>query len=183
MNRSITILSMAIMLSIPFVSGADSSDEKVVEIMLASKLDETRGYCLDIAGGKGANAPVEKGLQAHTCYHYTGSILEDQGFDPLLISEGRFRISYFDVCMSVASVAEGSTISLDTCSDSDTQKFSLQENGQLVPAKNSRLCITVSATEKKEGRGASPVHVMRPISLQPCDTTKKEYQTWIVNGL
>lgn len=60
--------------------------------MLSSNLDEARGYCLDIAGGKGANAPLDKGLQAHTCYHYTGGILEDQGFDAALISEGEFRI-------------------------------------------------------------------------------------------
>ncbi|MGO3737589.1 MAG: hypothetical protein ACTJFV_10820 [Moraxellaceae bacterium] len=65
-----------------------SNDNDVVEVMLLSQLDESRGYCLDIAGGQGTNAELDKGLQAHTCYHYTGSILEDQGFNAALIDDG-----------------------------------------------------------------------------------------------
>lgn len=64
------------------------NDNDVVEVMLLSQLDESRGYCLDIAGGQGTNAELDKGLQAHTCYHYTGSILEDQGFNAALIDDG-----------------------------------------------------------------------------------------------
>lgn len=37
--------------------------EKLVEVMLADKLDEPRGYCLDIAGGKGKNAPWIRGYR------------------------------------------------------------------------------------------------------------------------
>ncbi|MGH1479196.1 MAG: hypothetical protein ACRBM6_10845 [Geminicoccales bacterium] len=55
-------------------------------------MDETRGYCLDIAGGRGKEAPLGHGLQAHTCYHNSGGVLEDQGFDAALIDEGQFRI-------------------------------------------------------------------------------------------
>lgn len=182
MLKYMTIISVAIMLSVPFTAQADAP-EKMVEVMLASNLDEARGYCLDIAGGKGANAPLDKGLQAHTCYHYTGSILEDQGFDVSLISEGQFRISYFDVCMSVPSLEVGSAISLGICDNLDTQKFTLKSNGQLVAQVDQKLCVTVSSTEKKEGRGGSPVHVMRPLSLQSCDDTRKPYQTWLLNRL
>ncbi|MEP0232822.1 MULTISPECIES: ricin-type beta-trefoil lectin domain protein [Alphaproteobacteria] len=154
------------------------SAEELVEVQLVDTLDDERGYCLDIAGGQGKNAPLDHGLQAHTCYHYTGSILEDQGFDAELLSQGQFRLPYFDVCMEVSSVAAGAPIVLGACSNADTQKFSLQDNGQLIAQTNPSLCVTVSQTEKREGRGGSPVHVMRPLTLQPCDAANEAYQTW-----
>ena len=154
-----------------------------MEVLLADELDEARGYCLDIAGGRGKNAPLDQGLQAHTCYHYTGGILEDQGFDAALIDEGQFRIPYFDVCMSVPSVEAGAAISLEQCSTADTQKFTLKPDGQMVAQADPELCVTVSSTEKREGRGGNPIHVMRPLSLQPCDEAVKAYQTWSLHSL
>lgn len=154
------------------------SAENLVEVQLADRLDDARGYCLDIAGGKGKNAPLDKGLQAHTCYNYTGGILEDQGFDEALIVKGEFRIPYFDVCMAVPSVEAGAPILLDSCDGTDAQKFSLKDSGQLVTQADPKLCVTVNSTEKREGRGGSPIHVMRPLSLQPCDDANKTYQTW-----
>lgn len=154
------------------------ADEELVEIRLVDDIDEARGYCLDIAGGRGTDAPLDKGLQAHTCYDYTGGLLEDQSFDVALIEQGQFKINYFDVCMSAAAIETGSAILLDSCKSVDTQSFSLEPNGNLVAKANPELCITVSATEKKEGRGATPIHVMRPLSLQPCSEDSKAYQTW-----
>lgn len=188
MIKQLLIPSMAVLLTVSCttttVDTSDSVDpNEVVEIMLSSNLDESRGYCLDIAGGQGADAPLDKGLQAHTCYHYTGGILEDQGFDAALIDEGQFKIPYFDVCMAASSVAVGSDISLETCNNSGTQRFALQENGQLSLQENPNLCVTVSATEKKDGRGGSPVHVMRPLSLQSCDIAQQDYQSWTINEI
>ncbi|MGB1012247.1 MAG: ricin-type beta-trefoil lectin domain protein [Thiolinea sp.] len=157
--------------------------EKRVEVMLTDKLDEDRGYCLDIAGGKGKNAPLDRGLQAHTCYHYTGSILEDQGFDAAQIEDGQFRITYFDRCMSVPSSTAGAAITLGECDNGELQKFTLTPQGQLITQANPELCVTVDGTRKREGRGGSPVHVMRPLSLQPCADANKTYQTWSLNSL
>ncbi|MBX2808194.1 MAG: RICIN domain-containing protein [Cellvibrionaceae bacterium] len=180
--KYITTLSAVIMICLPIITYSDAS-ATTVEVMLASHLDETRGYCLDIAGGKGENAPVEKGLQAHTCYNYTGEILVDQGFDHSLIGEGQFKIPYFDVCMSVSTIEVNSAISLAECQALSTQRFTLMDNGNLVPQANPNLCVTVSSAEKKEGRGASPVHVMRPVSLQLCDDAISAYQSWVLNKL
>lgn len=182
MLKNIMICNVLVTLLFPLTIQAEAP-EGTVEVMLASKLDEARGYCLDIAGGKGAQAPLDKGLQAHTCYHYTGGILEDQGFDASLISAGQFRIPYFDVCMSVPVVEESAAISLSQCDTLETQKFTLNADGQIIAQTNPKLCLTVSSTEKKEGRGGSPVHVMRPLSLQLCDDAKKPYQTWSINEL
>ena len=52
----------------------------LVEVMLVDKLDEPRGFCLDIVGSQRKATP-ERGLQAHTCYSYQGKIAVDQGFD------------------------------------------------------------------------------------------------------
>lgn len=156
---------------------------KRVEVMLSDKLDDERGYCLDIAGGKGKRAPVDKGLQAHTCYNYTGTILEDQGFDAAQVEDGQFRITYFDTCMTVPSATEGAEIALGQCDNSQLQKFLLTEQGLLVTQADAKLCVTVDAENKREGRGGKPVHVMRPVSLQPCDDANKVYQTWELNSL
>lgn len=177
------IASTVVALSLFGVVEPARSAENLVEVLLADELDEARGYCLDIAGGRGKNAPLDQGLQAHTCYHYTGGILEDQGFDAALIDEGQFRIPYFDVCMSVPSVEAGAAISLEQCSTADTQEFTLKPDGQLVAQTDSELCVTVSSTEKREGRGGTPIHVMRPLSLQPCDDAMKAYQTWSLHSL
>src|SRR4029434_9424939 len=39
----------------------------LVEVVLADKLDDSRGFCLDVVGSK-QQAKAERGLQAHTCY-------------------------------------------------------------------------------------------------------------------
>lgn len=148
--------------------------------MLINKLDDERGYCLDIAGGKGANAPFDKGRQAHTCYNDTGNVLEDQGYYENEITGGKFRVVHFDVCMTASTVAEGSSISLAKCNDSKEQKFRLNEKGQILIGDRSKLCLTVSSTEKKEGRGGSPEHVMRPLLLQKCEDGNKAYQAWSI---
>lgn len=175
--KPVTGIALAFVGLASLVAPAQSA-ENLVEVQLTDRLDDARGYCLDIAGGQGKNAPLDKGLQAHTCYNYTGGILEDQGFDEELIGKGEFRIPYFDVCMTVASVEAGAPIVLNQCAGTATQKFTLNENGQLVAQADPQLCVTVSSTEKREGRGGSPVHVMRPLSLQPCEETSKSYQTW-----
>ena len=110
-------------------------------------------------------------------------MLEDQSFETALIEQGQFKIPYFDVCMSVPSIEAGSAIMLEACESVDTQLFSLEENGNLIVKAKPELCVTVSSTEKREGRGGEPVHVMRPLSLQACSDENKAYQAWSVFSL
>ena len=162
----------------------ETTEQKLVEVKLNDTIDEDRGYCLDIAGGKGTRAPLDKGMQAHTCYDYTGELLVDQSFDEALLKEGQFKIPYFDICMTASAVEADASIALASCDDNaETQQFSLEENGNLVMKTKPELCITVNATEKREGRGSSPVHVMRPLSLQACSEDNAKYQTWSLFSL
>lgn len=173
----------AVLLAVISPMAYSANSVELAEVMLSSPLDDTRGYCLDIAGGQGASAPVERGLQAHTCYNYTGEILEDQGFDTSLISKGSFKIFYFDVCMSASSIEVGASLDLKKCNASDNQSFSMKNSGQISPNSNPSLCVTVDSANRREGRGGSPVHVMRPVSLQLCENSQSDYQHWTIKPL
>ena len=70
----------------------------LAEIQLVDRLDDQRGYCIDIRGHK-ERAKVLRGIQAHTCYSYQGQIGVDQAFDTSLIAIGKFYLPAFDVCM------------------------------------------------------------------------------------
>jgi len=131
MSRTIK-LNIMIFIMIVVTAPAVLSAEEMVELRLINDIDEDRGYCLDIAGGRGTDAPLDRGLQAHTCCDYTGSLLEDQSFDLELIDQGQFKIPYFDVCMSVAAIEINSAILLAPCENIDTQMFSLEPNGNLI---------------------------------------------------
>lgn len=157
--------------------------QDLVEVKLIDQIDEPRGYCLDIAGGRGTSAPLDRGLQAHTCYDYNGGLLEDQSFDAQLIEQGQFKITYFDVCMTADGTQANAAILLDACKQLDTQKFSLESSGQLILQAKPDLCVTASSTEKREGRGGTPVHVMRPLSLQLCSEDNSAYQKWSLYSL
>lgn len=176
----VTIVGAAL---VSMLIGAAHAQEGLVEIRLIDNVDEPGGYCLDIAGGRGKDAPLDRGLQAHTCYDYTGGLLEDQSFDATQIAQGQFRIPYFDVCMTVSPVEIGSAVTLAPCDEAGAQTFSLQPNGHLTPESNTELCVTVSSSSKREGRGGTPVHVMRPLSLQPCSDEEFAYQAWTVFSL
>ncbi len=182
MSRAIKLNIMTFIM-IVVAAPAVRSAEEIVEVRLVDDIDEVRGYCLDIAGGRGTNAPLDRGLQAHTCYDYTGSLLEDQSFNLELIDQGQFKIPYFDVCMSVAAIEVNSAILLAPCENIDTQKFSLKPNGNLIVQASPELCVTASSTEKSEGRGGTPVHVMRPLSLQACSDDNSAYQFWTIFSL
>ena len=178
-NSSLIALGLIAGMTPALQAAESTTEQKLVEVRLVDTIDEDRGYCLDIAGGKGADAPLDKGMQAHTCYDYTGGLLEDQSFDDALLKEGQFKIVYFDICMTASAVENDASIALASCdSSADTQQFSLEENGHLVMKAKPELCVTVNATEKREGRGATPVHVMRPLSLQACSEDNAKYQTW-----
>jgi len=160
-----------------------SKEQAPVELRLVADLDEPRGYCLDVAGGQGKSAPIERGLQAHTCYDYKGVILEDQGFDAVLFESGQFKLSYFDVCMTVDAIQAGEAIMLAACDGSEKQQFSLNTTGQIIAKNDSKLCVTVNPDQKKSGRGGEPVHVMRPVSLEMCADAHNSHQQWTIFSL
>ena len=155
--------------------------DNLAEVQLVSKLDDQRGYCIDIRGHK-ERAKVQRGLQAHTCYSYQGQIGVDQAFDASLVATGRFYLPAFDVCMAAENRTQGSRLILTRCTDQNRQKFVLNSDNEIKLVANDELCLTVNDGESQEGGGGTPVHLMRRLTLENCATTKKEYKHWLISN-
>ena len=149
----------------------------LVEIQLIDKLDEQRGFCIDIHGHK-ERAKVNRGLQAHTCYSYQGQLGVDQAFDEKLISRGRFYLPAFGVCMETSGSVAGSRLKLKACNDADEQRFVFAANGQIKLMSNNELCLAIDASASKQGGGGTPVHLPRPLSITNCEKSRARYTTW-----
>ena len=138
---SLTLLTCLLFL-IPNVVLSETTGD-TVEIYLLNKLDDYRGYCIDIKGYK-SKAKINRGLQAHTCYSYQGKIAVDQGFDALKLTKNKFFLPAFDVCMEAASAAVSANIRLSHCRDGKFQEFEWVEKGKIHLISNSKLCLTVA---------------------------------------
>ena len=155
--------------------------DNLAEVQLVSKLDDQRGYCIDIRGHK-ERAKVQRGLQAHTCYSYQGQIGVDQAFDTSLLETGEFYLPAFDVCMAAENRTQGSRLILTRCTDQNRQNFVLNSDNEIKLVANDKLCLTVNDGESQEGGGGTPVHLMRRLTLENCVTTTNEYKHWRVGN-
>jgi hypothetical protein len=168
--RSILIL-VGILLS-PAVHAAE-----LVEVTLVDKLDDDRGFCLDVKGPKERAKPAD-GLQAHTCYSYQGQLAVDQAFDSTLIESGEFRLPAFNACMTLVSAEPGSPLGLEECKDSTKQRFDFTSRGTIEPRSGRGLCVDVADGESRRGRGGTSTHLIRSLTLQPCSADRSTYQEW-----
>ena len=168
------------LLTLVFSSVTRSAD--LVELQLAERLDEVRGFCIDIRGHK-KRAKIRKGLQAHSCYSYQGEIAVDQALDKNLLSQGSFFFPAFDVCMEVEGSFENAKLMLSKCTGLDFQKFKLTQTGQIKLVSDGDLCVAVSQKESREGGGGSPRHLIRSINLQDCSKIDIKYTTWLAYAL
>lgn len=148
----------------------------IVEVPLIDKLDEPRGFCLDIVGSQ-QKANPSRGLQAHTCYSYQGKIAVDQGFDAVGIKSGAFRLPRFEVCMT-STGQTGSPPMLQPCDGTAQQHFRLNSAGRIVPQSETSLCVSVSEAPSVPGARGTPPHLIRRLTLQSCDSRLDRYQKW-----
>ncbi|MDC1001860.1 RICIN domain-containing protein [Alphaproteobacteria bacterium] len=155
--------------------------DNVAEVQLVSKLDDQRGYCIDIRGHK-ERAKVQRGLQAHTCYSYQGQIGVDQAFDARLVATGIFSLPAFDVCMEAENSSQGSRLILTGCAEHNLQKFDLNSANEIRLVVNNELCLAVNDGKSKEGGGGTPVHLMRRLTLEYCATTEDKYKHWLISN-
>ncbi len=149
----------------------------LVEVVLADKLDDSRGFCLDVIGSK-QQAKPERGLQAHTCYSYQGKIAVDQAFDADRLPKGEFRMPTLNVCMTLTSTREGSPLALKRCDGRAEQRFNFQPDGEIIPKADPSLCLTVAGGASRPGGGGRPAHLIRRLTLERCGTTRIVYQRW-----
>lgn len=151
-----------------------------VEIYLTDLLDSTQnGYCVDIAGGKGAQADPADGLQAHTCYSPLGELLVDQIFDTEKFSDGLLFMTEFDVCAQAPSLEAGATLALADCDGSDAQSFVFSGEGSITPASAPELCFTAGEDTRS---GRSDANQIKVLTLETCGDNLSAYQTWAVRS-
>ncbi|WP_270724972.1 RICIN domain-containing protein [Shimia sp. Alg240-R146] len=155
-----------------------SASAEEVEIYLVDMLDNIQsGYCVDIAGGKGASADPANGLQGHTCYSPLGGLLVDQIFETDRFADGQLYMPKFDVCAQIDGVEVGATVSLAACDGSSKQSFVFSGDGVITPASAQELCLTVGEDTRF---GRSKQNQIKAMTLQTCDADLATHQTWAV---
>jgi len=153
--------------------------ETPVEVKLIAPIEEDRGWCLDLRGGQNNGEPIG-GLHGHTCYTYNGNgPTPDQAFVMENIeTQNEFRMVEFnDQCMTLYEPQEGSFISMETCDGRKTQDIVLNEVGQIIPMMMPELCVTMG-TVVVPGGGGRPLHIMRDVTFEACDSEINERQLW-----
>ena len=173
------LILLTVLVGAPLAGPTEAGE--TVEVLLVDRLDDQRGFCLDIRGYK-QRAKVDRGLQAHSCYSYQGQLGIDQGFDSDSIKAGRFHMPGFDVCMTAQGAEAGAGLGLAKCDGSPRQGFSLTAKGAIVAKSASKLCVTVAGGESRQGGGGRPVHLIRRLTLEACDAGRAKYQQWRVRG-
>lgn len=149
----------------------------IVEVALIDKLDDTRGFCLDVVGSQRKATPA-RGLQVHTCYSYQGRIAVDQGFDGDGLKRGEFRLPGINLCITSTGAQPNSMLALRPCDGSMQQRFRFTAAGLIVPYSDSTLCLTVSDAPSYPGAGGNPPHLIRRLTVQTCDDRLDNYQKW-----
>ncbi len=144
--------------------------ETPVEVTLVNTLDEPRGFCLDTLG--------DDGMHAHTCESYQGQLEEDQAFDADMITDGTFRNIEFDVCMTVRELTAGSMMFLEPCNGSDSQRFEHRANGKIMSLAGPGNCVTAGEGPSRNAGGGTPIHLIRNLTLEVCDSSRDDRQQW-----
>jgi hypothetical protein len=168
-----------LLLAVWCVTGAASASEGTEEIVLVDKLDEPRGFCLDILGFK-QRADPSRGLQAHSCYSYQGEIAVDQAFQRDRLSGGRLRMPAFDVCATLTDRRPGARLGLEKCDGRSEQQFEFTKAGTITVRSAPELCVTAGSGASRPGGGGNPVHLIRTLSIEHCDPARARYQQWRV---
>lgn len=159
--------------------GLTSAQDRV-EITLIDKLDGvTSSYCIDVAGGN-QDIDITRGLQAHTCYSYRGTLGTDQTFLTSKLADNILYMPDFDVCAMLASLSSGASVGLADCDGSELQALAFSEIGTISPISASNMCLT-AGTESRFGR--SDVHQIKALTLEACSPELGPYQQWDVRGI
>lgn len=173
--KRLQILASGLFIFFAFSVNADT----LAELKLIAPLEEDRGWCLDLRGRLRNAAPIG-GVHGHTCDSYSGNGLAiDQAFSVEDIQEkNEFRLVAFeDKCLTIYEPKEGSFVSLETCDGRVTQDLVMNDDGQIFPEEMSELCLTAGPIVIPGG-GGTPLHLMRDISFEECDSEVNERQLW-----
>ncbi len=173
MNRKLTACILAILIAMT----SNVANAEKVEINLKDKLDGILSeYCLDIAGGN-QNVDTSKGLQAHTCYSYKGSLGTDQVFDTEKFADNVLYMPEYDVCATLESLKTGAKVNLASCDGSALQTINFSAAGTISPVAAPTLCFTAGESTRM-GRGGTSQHQIKSLTLEVCSDALASSQNW-----
>jgi hypothetical protein len=173
--KQLQILASSLLILFAMNVNADTP----VEVKLIAPMEEDRGWCLDLRGRMNNAAPIG-GVHGHTCDTYSGNgPIVDQAFSMDKIQQdNEFRLLAFnDKCLTLYEPTEGSFVSMETCDDRQAQAIMMNEAGQIIPELTPDLCLTAGSVVLPGG-GGTPLHLMRDISFETCDSSINERQLW-----
>ncbi len=173
--KQLQILASSVLILFAINVNADTP----VEVKLVAPIEEDRGWCLDLRGRMNNAAPIG-GVHGHTCDTYSGNgPIVDQAFSMEDVTEDdTFRLLAFsDKCLTLYEPKEGSFVSMETCDGRKTQSIMMNESGQIIPKMLPELCLTAGSVVLPGG-GGDPLHLMRDISFEACDSEISERQLW-----
>mgnify|MGYP001385826966 FL=1 len=173
--KKFLLLVLILLLNLTAFTVLGKSSDDLVEIMLLDNLDDTRGFCIDIRGHK-YKAKIERGLQVHTCYSYQSKIAVDQGLSVKRLKQKELFFPYFDVCVYPTSFNKPLSLNLQKCETK--QIFIFGEDNTIRLKNNKNLCLTVVKENSRKGGGGSPVHLIRNVSMEVCNSQMSVFQSW-----
>ena len=181
----ITLLSLAA--AATAVSYAqDTADTGAVEpvsgqIVLVDPLNEIDDgdfYCFDAYGDYSEEGD---GMQVHTC-KIRPRPPEDQTFNIDYPNLGNLNMALADtLCVEMERARAGASLYLLPCSTSARQRFVSGDEGQIHPASNTNLCLTVAHTRMCGNPDCS--NYKRAVTLERCDSEPDpKFLTWTIPG-
>ncbi len=160
----------------PTVSLQQSAGVDRVFIQLTDPLDEPEYYCLDVPGA-GPSVSLQSALQVHTCK--ARATAADELFTVGHPEEGQIYVEAYDLCVEAEGPEEGSSLRLQTCTDSPHQLFAFEDDLiRLSGGGQERLCLAAAS-----GLGiptGGPSHLRRALTLEGCETTDPTLTGWSV---
>ena len=181
----LTLLSLCVAATAAVAYAQDTGDTGVVpvrgSIILTDPLNEAADgefYCLDIFG-----STVEEGdgMQVHTCKDRPRPA-EDMDFTVNAPDVGMINVTQVDdLCVAMQRALAGAHMNVVACSSTDRrQQWLSDEYGQIHPASDDTLCLTVADTRMCGNPGCT--NYKRVLTLQTCADQETEYITWTIPG-
>jgi hypothetical protein len=136
-------------------------------------------YCVDIAG---PTVEIGDGLQAHNCHtDRRGRPADDQRFTTDFPNLGNLYATVGHVCVEAQDVLPGGLLHVVECSPSSSQLWVASDDGQIHPADDTSLCLSVETGPRglPSGPGKNPA---RDLTLETCAEVHWKLTTWFVPG-
>jgi hypothetical protein len=130
-------------------------------------------YCWDVIGG---TASTGKRVQAHSCHDFVMPA-NDQQFTSDYPDLGNIYVTQADLCLQARRVRAGADLFVTACSSSSAQSWVSSADGQIHPADDTSLCITI---ERGAPDGVSLYN--RGLLLQACADFASRLTEWSIPG-